>query len=198
MERPSVGRSLLGLALLGVGVSGYVGPLFTQWTTPKAVKTVVARADTPAPAFKTYHDKHVSLGLPSGWRWLAQKPDGSEAGASYFALSRFQGQNALNEPVGLRVDALNNADNLDAAALLAGLAKNAVSGSDAAVRPIASLPAGTAGVSFPSTAMGRPVLNFMYVKPGKTLSYVLSVGSFDQRFTEALANKIFASMQIKS
>ena len=193
MERPTPARSLMGAMLLAIGASGYLWPMLTH---AGAAKVTVAKAETQTRAFRSYHDRQVTVDLPDGWRWLAQKRDGAEDQSNYFALSRFQGQNVLKEPVSVRIDAFNNPKSLKASALLALFGKGQVSGTDGAVKPIKAVPPGTAGMTYATKERGRPVGIYLYVKPAGDLAYVVSIGAYDERFTENLANRIFTSLKV--
>jgi hypothetical protein len=184
---------MLGLSLLTIGVSGYLPSSMPDWLT---VSWPAATASAPtAMTFKRFEDRQVSFDLPSGWRWLAQKSDGSEAEAAYFPISRFQGQNPLREPVSLRVDGIPNAQHLAPDELLSVIAKG-VDSKPEAIRHLTDLPEGMVGMTFPTIHGKRTMEHFVFVKPGGHLSYVLALGSADERFTPEMARRIARTFQV--
>jgi hypothetical protein len=193
MERPPLPQVTLGLALIAVGASGYFAVGLPDWLNPRR-----QAPPAQAPAVTTYvrHvDRQVSLELPSGWRWLAQKPDGGEADAAYFPISRFQGQNTLQNPVSLRVDGIPNAKHLPANEMLAIIAKG-IDSKPEAIQSLKDLPPGMAGMTFPSRQQSRVMVNYVFVKPGGHLTYVLAIGSDDERFDKTMARHIAKTFQV--
>ena len=51
-------------------------------------------------------------------------------------------------------------------------------------------------MTYVANVNNRPVTNFVFVKPGDMLSYVLSIGSADERFKPDMARRVFQSLQI--
>lgn len=193
MERPSLPQATLGMALIAVSASGYFSKGLPDWLWASRPK---AAATAPAPVTYTQHqDKQVTVELPSGWRWLAQKADGSEVEAAYFPMSRFQGQNVLKGPINVRVDGIPNGKGLKPDELLAAM----VQGIDAkrtAIKPVDGLPKGMVGIRYPVRHAGRVTTNYVFVKPGGHLSYVLAIGCGDERFDDAMAQHVARSFQV--
>jgi hypothetical protein len=193
MARPSVPQATFGFALIAIGASGYINMGVPTWLTP--TWTWGAEASPPPMTFARHQDRQVSFDLPNGWRWLAQKPDGSETDAAYFPMTRFQGQNPLKGPVSLRVDAIPNGKGLSPDALLAAMTKG-IDAKPETIKPLQGLPKAMVGIAFPTTTGSRQVANFVFVKPGGHLSYVLAIGSNDERFTTAMAVKAAQTFQV--
>jgi hypothetical protein len=181
------------MALIAVSASGYLTQGLPDWLWKKWPAATASAA--PAPTYKQHQDRQVRMELPSGWRWLAQKPDGSEADAAYFPMSRFQGQNVLKGPISVRVDGIPNGKGLKADELLAAMTKG-IDAKPAAIKPMTDLPKGMAGIHYPTMQGERRSEHYVFVKSGGHLSYVLAIGSGDERFSDAMASHVARTFQV--